>query len=110
MTHRQEREAPEGVASGPLSAPHGENGAQDAGMPERAAGGRVGPRGRLDAADINPTGATADCPACEVGIDHDVHCPTPESHNWGCGCPSDQIPRELAALEPSDGQSARGAT
>jgi hypothetical protein len=20
------------------------------------------------------------------------HCPTPETHNWGCGCPTDQLP------------------
>lgn len=32
----------------------------------------------------------ADCPACGAGIEHDVHCPTPETHNWGCGCPPDQ--------------------
>ena len=31
----------------------------------------------------------ADCFECEVGTDHTVHCPTPETHNWGCGCPSD---------------------
>lgn len=35
--------------------------------------------------------ARAVCPACDAGIDHDVHCPAPESHNWGCGCPTDQI-------------------
>ncbi|MGC4925600.1 hypothetical protein [Streptomyces sp. DT117] len=30
-----------------------------------------------------------DCPACDAGIEHAVHCPTPETHNAGCGCPSD---------------------
>ncbi|GGJ87144.1 hypothetical protein GCM10011583_18370 [Streptomyces camponoticapitis] len=30
-----------------------------------------------------------DCPACEAGIEHTAHCPTPETHNAGCGCPSD---------------------
>lgn len=29
------------------------------------------------------------CAACEAGIAHDGHCPTPESHNAGCGCPTD---------------------
>ena len=23
------------------------------------------------------------CPACEAGIAHTEHCPTPETHNWG---------------------------
>lgn len=31
----------------------------------------------------------ADCPSCEAGVEHTEHCPTPETHNWGCGCPSD---------------------
>ncbi|MFE7510137.1 hypothetical protein ACFU8I_02750 [Streptomyces sp. NPDC057540] len=35
---------------------------------------------------------TADCPACQVGIEHTAHCPSPETHNWGCGCPTDQHP------------------
>lgn len=30
------------------------------------------------------------CAACEAGIAHTEHCPTPESHNAGCGCPTDQ--------------------
>lgn len=30
-----------------------------------------------------------DCPACDAGIAHTEHCPTPETHNAGCGCPSD---------------------
>jgi hypothetical protein len=34
----------------------------------------------------------ADCPACEARFEHIVHCPTPETHNWGCGCPTDQAP------------------
>lgn len=29
----------------------------------------------------------ADCPACAAGIEHQEHCPTPETHNAGCGCP-----------------------
>ncbi|MFE9337725.1 hypothetical protein [Streptomyces sp. NPDC007063] len=33
-----------------------------------------------------------DCPACDAGLDHDEHCPTPETHNWGCGCATDQAP------------------
>ncbi|WP_109000813.1 hypothetical protein [Streptomyces rishiriensis] len=33
--------------------------------------------------------ALAGCASCEVGIEHDVHCPTPESHGWGCGCLTD---------------------
>ncbi|MGR3875753.1 hypothetical protein ACUXZZ_45290 (plasmid) [Streptomyces graminifolii] len=32
----------------------------------------------------------ADCPACASGIEHTVHCPTPETHNAGCGCPTDR--------------------
>ncbi|WP_327377970.1 hypothetical protein OG393_30830 [Streptomyces sp. NBC_01216] len=35
-----------------------------------------------------------DCPACEVGIEHTEHCPTPETHNWGCGCPTDEMARQ----------------
>jgi hypothetical protein len=31
----------------------------------------------------------ADCHECETGAEHTVHCPTPETHNWGCGCPTD---------------------
>ena len=31
-----------------------------------------------------------DCPSCEAGIVHTEHCPTPETHNWGCGCPTDR--------------------
>ncbi|MBU8549768.1 hypothetical protein IMX12_13210 [Streptomyces sp. Babs14] len=27
-----------------------------------------------------------DCPACDAGIGHSEHCPTPETHKWGCGC------------------------
>ncbi|OUD03338.1 hypothetical protein [Streptomyces swartbergensis] len=30
-----------------------------------------------------------DCPACEAGIGHSEHCPTPETHKWGCGCHTD---------------------
>ncbi|UPZ27698.1 hypothetical protein MUK60_07600 [Streptomyces sp. LRE541] len=33
--------------------------------------------------------ALAGCQECASGLEHDVHCPRPESHNWGCGCPSD---------------------
>ncbi|MFF8458885.1 hypothetical protein ACF06T_30620 [Streptomyces albidoflavus] len=29
------------------------------------------------------------CPACDAGIEHAEHCPTPETHNAGCGCPSE---------------------
>ncbi|MFI7294002.1 hypothetical protein [Streptomyces sp. NPDC050121] len=48
----------------------------------------------------------ADCPACETGIEHDVHCPTPESHNWGCGCQPG--PSRVAAEEqPAETQAAR---
>jgi hypothetical protein len=36
--------------------------------------------------------AGRDCPACGARIKHTVHCPTPESHNWGCGCPGDRLP------------------
>ncbi|MEV6580216.1 hypothetical protein AB0M92_18860 [Streptomyces sp. NPDC051582] len=49
----------------------------------------------LGALSIDPP--ARDCPSCEVGIEHDVHCPTPESHNWGCGCPTDQRPAAEAA-------------
>ncbi|MFJ3950249.1 hypothetical protein ACIPXV_09290 [Streptomyces libani] len=43
---------------------------------------------------MTATEPTRDCPACEAGIAHDEHCPTPETHNWGCGCPTDEAPRE----------------
>lgn len=39
--------------------------------------------------------ALIDCPACLAGTEHvapGVHCPTPETHNAGCGCPTDQPP------------------
>ena len=39
------------------------------------------------------TRAARDCPACDAGIEHTAHCPTPESHNWGCGCPTDEAPK-----------------
>lgn len=39
---------------------------------------------------------TRDCPSCEAGIEHTEHCPTPETHNWGCGCLTDQAPRNRA--------------
>jgi hypothetical protein len=41
---------------------------------------------------VTATEPTRDCPACEAGIAHDEHCPTPETHNWGCGCPADEHP------------------
>ncbi|MFD6113642.1 NUDIX hydrolase [Streptomyces yangpuensis] len=44
---------------------------------------------------------TADCPSCEVGIEHTVHCPTPETHNWGCGCPTDEMPVAAQREDPS---------
>ncbi|MGW4703741.1 hypothetical protein [Streptomyces sp. NPDC004285] len=37
-----------------------------------------------------------DCPGCEVGIEHTEHCPSPETHNWGCGCPTDRWPAAKA--------------
>jgi hypothetical protein len=36
--------------------------------------------------------ALAGCQECASGLEHDTHCPYPESHNWGCGCPSDERP------------------
>ncbi|MEE4419580.1 hypothetical protein [Streptomyces bugieae] len=50
-------------------------------------------RARLveEATSTNPS--NRDCPACEAGIPHTEHCPTPETHNWGCGCPTDEAPR-----------------
>jgi hypothetical protein len=33
--------------------------------------------------------ALAGCQECASGLEHSTHCPTPESHNWGCGCQSD---------------------
>ncbi|MFD5509146.1 hypothetical protein ACFWIB_15395 [Streptomyces sp. NPDC127051] len=47
--------------------------------------------------------AVRDCPSCEVGIEHAAHCPTPESHNWGCGCTTDEKP--LAVVEVSNAGS-----
>ncbi|MFD0078199.1 hypothetical protein ACFVIY_37860 [Streptomyces sp. NPDC127166] len=43
-----------------------------------------------------------DCPGCEVGIEHATHCPTPETHNWGCGCPTDER-RAPIVEQPADG-------
>ncbi|MFD8545595.1 hypothetical protein [Streptomyces sp. NPDC059649] len=46
------------------------------------------------AVDARPASPDRDCPACEASIPHDEHCPTPETHNWGCGCPTDEALRE----------------
>ncbi|MFI5525011.1 hypothetical protein [Streptomyces platensis] len=43
---------------------------------------------------------TKDCPACEAGIPHTEHCPTPETHNWGCGCPTDTARQDTAGTVP----------
>lgn len=43
---------------------------------------------------MTDTEPARDCPACDAGIPHDEHCPTPETHNWGCGCLTDEAPRE----------------
>jgi len=52
------------------------------------------------------TGQTdTDCPACEAGIEHIEHCPTPETHNWGCGCPTDELPAP-AVGQPAEAQPA----
>ncbi|MFE7727454.1 hypothetical protein ACFU5D_16865 [Streptomyces anthocyanicus] len=41
-----------------------------------------------------------DCPACDAGIGHSEHCPTPETHKWGCGCHAETQPP--AALSPAE--------
>ncbi|MFJ3949010.1 hypothetical protein ACIPXV_02925 [Streptomyces libani] len=41
-----------------------------------------------------------DCPACEAGIPHTEHCPTPETHNWGCGCPTDTARQDSVRTVP----------
>ncbi|MCR8574710.1 hypothetical protein [Streptomyces sp. Isolate_219] len=46
-----------------------------------------------------------DCPACEAGIPHDEHCPTPETHNWGCGCPTDAM-RQATGQDAAPGPSS----
>lgn len=33
-----------------------------------------------------------DCPGCDDDTEPDEHCPTPETHNWGCGCATDRWP------------------
>ncbi|RXS84181.1 hypothetical protein EST92_11525 [Streptomyces sp. TM32] len=43
---------------------------------------------------MTATEPNRDCLACEAGIPHTEHCPTPETHNWGCGCPTDEALRE----------------
>ncbi|PVC73503.1 hypothetical protein [Streptomyces sp. CS081A] len=41
------------------------------------------------------------CVECELGTAHTAHCPSPDTHNWGCGCPSDEKPRcEYTPVEP----------
>ncbi|MBQ1122612.1 hypothetical protein [Streptomyces sp. B15] len=44
--------------------------------------------------------ALISCPACLAGVEHvapGVHCPTPETHNAGCGCPTAQAPGAVEA-------------
>ncbi|MFE3578750.1 hypothetical protein [Streptomyces vinaceus] len=57
------------------------------------------------------TPAPRDCPSCEVGIEHTEHCPTPETHNWGCGCPAGKRPDEglLPGAPLTDEVRARAA-
>ncbi|MFC7929144.1 hypothetical protein [Streptomyces cinereoruber] len=43
-------------------------------------------------ADTTAEAARA-CVECELGTPHTEHCPSPETHNWGCGCPTDEKPR-----------------
>lgn len=38
--------------------------------------------------------ALAGCQECASGVEHSTHCPTPETHNWGCGCPTDPVPAD----------------
>lgn len=38
--------------------------------------------------------ALAGCQECASGLEHNTHCPTPETHNWGCGCPTDPVPAD----------------
>lgn len=40
-----------------------------------------------------PEQCTSTCPDGEPCPSHDERvCPAPETHNWGCGCPTDQMP------------------
>lgn len=52
--------------------------------------------------------AMAGCPWCRTGIEHDVHCPTPETHNWGCGCPTDPVPADGPSRMADEAQPADG--
>lgn len=46
------------------------------------------------------------CVECELGTAHTEHCPSPETHNWGCGCLTDKRPaadrRAILAEAASD--------
>lgn len=75
---------------------------------EREAGRRAGMRADtavhadghsdgLDLGDVQDLAPARDCPAYNVDTPHTEHCPTPETHNWGCGCPGDQAPRQAVA-------------
>lgn len=44
--------------------------------------------------------AMAGCPACEAEIEHDAHCPTPGTHNWGCACGATTA--RAGAVHPDD--------
>ncbi|MES9804948.1 hypothetical protein [Streptomyces cinereoruber] len=47
------------------------------------------------------------CVECELGTTHTVHCPSPETHNWGCGCPTDEKPRCPRCAPATDKARAR---
>ncbi|MFG2400738.1 hypothetical protein [Streptomyces lydicus] len=57
------------------------------------------------AAQPAPGEPARDCPACEAGIPHTEHCPTPETHNWGCGCPTDAM-RQDTGQDSAPGPSS----
>ncbi|MGS2592048.1 hypothetical protein [Streptomyces hebeiensis] len=53
--------------------------------------------------------ALAGCAACEAGVEHDVHCPIPETHNWGCGCPTDPVPADGPSPMAAEARGTRCA-
>ncbi|MEU6168058.1 hypothetical protein [Streptomyces tanashiensis] len=68
----------------------------------RQATGQADTETHVVADDSDDPECIDDCPGCEVGIEHTEHCPTPETHNWGCGCPTDQAP---AVGQPAEAQA-----
>jgi hypothetical protein len=59
-----------------------------------------GPEGETWATLIAEAQTTPDDVSTTTADDGEATCPTPLTHNWGCGCPTDQAPAALAPVLP----------